>query len=48
MEQEEDGVRHRRERVHRVGAREDAAGEGIRREDDRQKPRLDRPLFSPV
>ena len=36
-EEEEDGVRHRRQRVHRVGAGQDAAGEGIRREDDGQK-----------
>ena len=39
--QDEDGVRDRRERVHRFGAHQDAAGEGLRREDDGQEPRSD-------
>ena len=38
---EEDGVRDGRERVHRLGADQDAAGEGLRREDDGQEPRSD-------
>ena len=44
-DEDEDGVRHRRERVHRLGARQDAAAEGIRCEDDRQESRFDRPLL---
>lgn len=36
---EEDGVRDRRERVCRLGAHQDVAGEGLRREDDGQEPR---------
>ena len=42
---EEDGVRDRRERVHRLGSRQDAAGEGLRRQDDGQEPRFDSSLF---
>jgi hypothetical protein len=47
---EEDGVRDRRERLHRLGARQDAAGEGLRRQDDGQEPRFDSLIFhfSPV
>jgi len=38
-------VRHRRQRVHRLSAGEDAAAEGIRCQDDRQGPWFDRFLL---
>ena len=40
----EDGVRDWRERLHRLGAHQDAAGAGIRREDDGQEPRFGSPF----
>jgi len=39
--QADDGVRDRRERVHRLRPHQDAAAQGLRREDDGQEPRFD-------
>ena len=46
-QQQEGGLRHRRQRVHRLRARQDAVGERVCREDDGQEPRFDSriPLF---
>ena len=46
-QQQEGGLRHRRQRVHRLRARQDAVGEGVCREDDGQEPRFGSliPLF---